>query len=82
MTFKENVPDIRNSKVIDIASELARTGITVQVTDPLASPDETKHEYGLALDAIREAAAGRRRHHGRRASGLCREGLALGHQAA
>jgi len=49
MTFKENVPDIRNSKVIDIASELARTGITVQVTDPLASPDETKHEYGLTL---------------------------------
>jgi UDP-N-acetyl-D-glucosamine/UDP-N-acetyl-D-galactosamine dehydrogenase len=52
MTFKENVPDIRNSKVIDIASELARTGITVQVSDPLASPDETKHEYGLTLTPL------------------------------
>jgi UDP-N-acetyl-D-glucosamine/UDP-N-acetyl-D-galactosamine dehydrogenase len=52
MTFKENVPDIRNSKVVDIASELARTGITVQVSDPLASPDETKHEYGLTLTPL------------------------------
>jgi UDP-N-acetyl-D-galactosamine dehydrogenase len=49
MTFKENVPDIRNSKVIDIARELGRVGVTVQVSDPLALPEETVHEYGLAL---------------------------------
>ena len=49
MTFKENVPDIRNSKVIDIARELSRVGVTVQVSDPLALPEETMHEYGLAL---------------------------------
>jgi UDP-N-acetyl-D-galactosamine dehydrogenase len=49
MTFKEDVPDIRNSKVIDIVQELERFGIRVQVVDPLARADETKHEYGLTL---------------------------------
>jgi len=49
MTFKENVPDIRNSKVIDIARELGLVGVTVQVSDPFALPEETMHEYGLAL---------------------------------
>jgi len=52
MTFKENVPDIRNSKVIDIARELQRVGVAVQVTDPLASPEETSHEYGLRLTSF------------------------------
>jgi UDP-N-acetyl-D-galactosamine dehydrogenase len=52
MTFKENVPDIRNSKVIDIARELQRVGIAVQVTDPLASAGETAHEYGLKLTPL------------------------------
>jgi len=52
MTFKENVPDIRNSKVIDIARELGRVGVTVQVHDPLALPDETAHEYGITLTAL------------------------------
>jgi UDP-N-acetyl-D-galactosamine dehydrogenase len=52
MTFKENVPDIRNSKVIDIARELQRVGVAVQVTDPLASAEETAHEYGLKLTPI------------------------------
>jgi UDP-N-acetyl-D-glucosamine/UDP-N-acetyl-D-galactosamine dehydrogenase len=52
MTFKENVPDIRNSKVIDIARELQRVGVAVQVTDPLASSDEAMHEYGLKLTPI------------------------------
>jgi UDP-N-acetyl-D-galactosamine dehydrogenase len=52
MTFKENVPDIRNSKVIDIARELQRVGVGVQVTDPLASSDETMHEYGIKLTPI------------------------------
>jgi UDP-N-acetyl-D-galactosamine dehydrogenase len=52
MTFKENVPDIRNSKVIDIVRELQSFGIRTQVHDPLASADEIEHEYGLALTAI------------------------------
>ena len=52
MTFKENIPDIRNSKVIDIARELQRVGVDVQVTDPLASSDETVHEYGIRLTPI------------------------------
>ena len=49
MTFKENVPDIRNSKVIDIVRELERVGVSVQVHDPLALPEEAVHEYGLTL---------------------------------
>jgi UDP-N-acetyl-D-galactosamine dehydrogenase len=49
MTFKENVPDIRNSKVIDIVRELERVGVTVQVADLLASVEETAHEYGIKL---------------------------------
>jgi UDP-N-acetyl-D-galactosamine dehydrogenase len=52
MTFKEDVPDIRNSKVIDIVRELERFGIMTQVHDPLALADETRHEYGLALTAF------------------------------
>ena len=51
MTFKENVPDIRNSKVVDIVRNLEAAGVTVQVTDPLALADETKHEYGIDLTA-------------------------------
>jgi UDP-N-acetyl-D-galactosamine dehydrogenase len=52
MTFKENVPDIRNSKVIDIVWALARVGITVQVHDPLALSDEVDHEYGIRLTPL------------------------------
>jgi len=49
MTFKENVPDTRNSKVADIVRELQASGIAVQVHDPLALAEETQHEYGIAL---------------------------------
>ncbi|MGB7578214.1 MAG: nucleotide sugar dehydrogenase [Pseudolabrys sp.] len=49
MTFKENVPDIRNSKVVDIVRELQRVGVRVQVTDPIASAEETVHECGVKL---------------------------------
>jgi UDP-N-acetyl-D-glucosamine/UDP-N-acetyl-D-galactosamine dehydrogenase len=49
MTFKENVPDIRNSKVIDMIRELTRGGARVQVSDPIALPEETAHEYKVAL---------------------------------
>lgn len=49
MTFKENVSDIRNSKVVDIIRELQAYGVNVIVTDPLADPKETEHEYGIQL---------------------------------
>jgi UDP-N-acetyl-D-galactosamine dehydrogenase len=49
MTFKENVPDTRNSKVVDIVSELISSGLEVQVHDPLADPREVEHEYGIKL---------------------------------
>ncbi|OAV70600.1 UDP-glucose 6-dehydrogenase tuaD [Bacteroidales bacterium Barb4] len=49
ITFKENVSDIRNSKVIDIIRELKDYGMEVEITDPCASPEETEREYGLQL---------------------------------
>jgi UDP-N-acetyl-D-glucosamine/UDP-N-acetyl-D-galactosamine dehydrogenase len=49
MTFKENVPDIRNSKVIDVVRRLKWLGHDVTVHDPLADPGEVEHEYGLSL---------------------------------
>jgi UDP-N-acetyl-D-glucosamine/UDP-N-acetyl-D-galactosamine dehydrogenase len=51
-TFKENVSDIRNSKVIDIVSELISYGVKVTITDPYADPDDFKHEYGHELTSI------------------------------
>jgi UDP-N-acetyl-D-glucosamine/UDP-N-acetyl-D-galactosamine dehydrogenase len=56
LTFKENVPDIRNSRIVDIVRELESFGLSVQVHDPLADPSEAKREYGIALLA-REALA-------------------------
>jgi UDP-N-acetyl-D-galactosamine dehydrogenase len=49
MTFKENCPDIRNSKVIDVVRELQSFGADVRVHDPIASSAECEHEYGVAL---------------------------------
>jgi UDP-N-acetyl-D-galactosamine dehydrogenase len=49
LTFKEDCPDLRNSKVIDIIRELQDYGITVQVSDPLADATEAEHEYGVVL---------------------------------
>ncbi len=49
LTFKENTPDLRNSKVIDIVRELRDYGIEVDVHDPWADPEEAKAEYGIAL---------------------------------
>src|SRR5262245_36695435 len=49
LTFKENVPDIRNSKVADLVRELAGLGCAVQVHDPHADPEEVHAEYGLVL---------------------------------
>ncbi|MCS6832269.1 MAG: Vi polysaccharide biosynthesis UDP-N-acetylglucosamine C-6 dehydrogenase TviB, partial [Flammeovirgaceae bacterium] len=49
ITFKENCPDIRNSRAIDIVHELREFGVIVEVYDPWADADEVKHEYGLQL---------------------------------
>ncbi|BBB98604.1 MULTISPECIES: nucleotide sugar dehydrogenase [Bradyrhizobium] len=49
LTFKENVPDTRNSRVVDIIRELETFGIHVQVHDPLANAEDARHEYGLTL---------------------------------
>jgi UDP-N-acetyl-D-glucosamine/UDP-N-acetyl-D-galactosamine dehydrogenase len=49
LTFKENCPDLRNSRVIDVIRELDSYGVTVHVHDPVASPAEALHEYGVTL---------------------------------
>ena len=49
ITFKENVNDIRNSRVIDIINELKEYGIAVTVADPLADVEAAEHEYGIKL---------------------------------
>jgi UDP-N-acetyl-D-galactosamine dehydrogenase len=51
ITFKENCPDIRNSRVIDVIRELQSFGTQVDVYDPQASSEEVMHEYGLSLIA-------------------------------
>jgi UDP-N-acetyl-D-galactosamine dehydrogenase len=51
MTFKEDCPDLRNSKVIDVIHELQSFGVKVHVHDPIADSDECRHEYGIALTA-------------------------------
>ena len=50
VTFKEDVPDLRNSKVANLVRELVELGHKVTVHDPHADPKEALHEYGLALD--------------------------------
>jgi UDP-N-acetyl-D-galactosamine dehydrogenase len=52
ITFKENCPDIRNSKVADLVKELQAWGVTVVVSDPWADAAEVKHEYGIKLGDI------------------------------
>jgi len=49
LTFKENVPDTRNSRVIDIIRELQSFGLTVQLHDPWADVADAKHEHGVTL---------------------------------
>ena len=55
MTFKEDVPDIRNSKVADIVKKLGALGIRTQVVDPLANSGEVTHEYGFSLTRLADA---------------------------
>ncbi|HJV77001.1 MAG TPA: nucleotide sugar dehydrogenase [Paludibacter sp.] len=58
VTFKENCPDIRNTKVVDIYRELCEFGLNVDIYDPWASAEEVKHEYGVdtidKLDAAKK----------------------------
>ena len=49
LTFKENVPDLRNSKVPDIINELREYGVQVVVHDPIADSEEAVKEYGIHL---------------------------------
>lgn len=49
ITFKENCPDIRNSRVIDVIEELGSFGLNVEVYDPHADAEEVKHEYNIDL---------------------------------
>ena len=49
ITFKENCPDVRNTKIVDVIHALTDYGITVTVYDPWASPEDVAHEYNLAI---------------------------------
>lgn len=51
-TFKENIPDSRNSRVIDIINELNEYGVSPLVVDPVSDPEEVNQEYGIELDSI------------------------------
>jgi len=51
LTFKEDCPDLRNTKVADLIAELSSFGCEVIVNDPLAAADEARHEYGIKLTA-------------------------------
>ena len=53
ISFKENVPDLRNTRVIDIINELKDYGVEVLVHDPLADPDEARQHYNIELTSLR-----------------------------
>ena len=55
VTFKEDVPDVRNSKIVDVIKELQKFGMTVQVIDPEADPAEVSFEYGIDLTTMEDA---------------------------
>jgi len=50
LTFKEDCPDLRNSKVADLIAELRNYGLDVHVHDPVVDAEEAEHEYGIALE--------------------------------
>ena len=52
ITFKENCPDVRNTKIVDVIAALTDYGITVTIYDPLANPAEVNHEYKLKTTAV------------------------------
>ncbi len=52
ITFKENCPDVRNTKIVDVISALRDYGIKITIYDPWANPIEVKHEYGLEITTV------------------------------
>ena len=56
LTFKENCPDLRNTRVVDVVAELCDYGVQVDVHDPWVDPNEAKREYGLDLVTMPEPA--------------------------
>lgn len=50
ITFKENCPDVRNTKVVDVIRELKEYGTNITIYDPWANPEEVEHEYGLSIE--------------------------------
>ena len=55
--FKENCPDVRNSRVVDVVEALRSYNATVEVHDPWVNPDEAREEYGIELVATPEEGA-------------------------
>ena len=55
LTFKENCPDLRNTRVVDIVNDLREYGYRVEVYDPWVSPEEARREYGIEMVAEPEA---------------------------
>jgi len=51
LSFKENCPDLRNSKVADLINELKSYGVEIHIHDPVADPEEARNEYGLELES-------------------------------
>ena len=49
ITFKENCPDVRNTKIVDVIRALEDYGVNVSVYDPWANPEEVMHEYGIKI---------------------------------
>ncbi|ESU27269.1 UDP-glucose dehydrogenase [Flavobacterium limnosediminis JC2902] len=52
ITFKENCPDVRNTKIVDVIAALGDYGITITIYDPWANPEEVEHEYGLETTTV------------------------------
>ena len=57
ITFKENCPDVRNTKIVDIVHALKEYGINITIYDPWAKPEEVKHEYGLTCHTELDSAS-------------------------
>jgi len=60
ITFKENCPDIRNSRVIDVISELQSFGCAIETYDPWANKADVKHEYGIGIMNLAEELKGKK----------------------
>jgi UDP-N-acetyl-D-glucosamine/UDP-N-acetyl-D-galactosamine dehydrogenase len=54
LTFKENVPDVRNSRSADLVHELTSFGLNVHAHDPVADPERIRHEMNLTVEALDE----------------------------